>query len=138
MLIGISGDHPSTSFLPKALHEATIALDFASVSKGVVQFSELPIRALLVQRGAGHVRSAPPAWAHALAEADAKSKGSLVQTLRAMAEADMNVQKAARLLGKHPNTVYTRIERIRDATGLDGQRYHDLTELLLAADCWGA
>ena len=51
-----------------------------------------------------------------------------------MADADMNVQKAARLLGKHPNTVYTRIERIRELTGLDGQRYHDLTELLLAAD----
>ena len=137
VLIGISGDHPSTSFLPKALNEATIALDFASVSKGVVQFSELPIRGLLVQRGADYVRSAPPAWAQVLADADAKAKGSLVQTLRAIAEADMNVQKAARLLGKHPNTVYTRLERIRDVTGLDGQRYHDLTELLLAADCRG-
>jgi hypothetical protein len=136
VLIGISADHPSTSFLPKALHEATIALDFASVSKGVVQFAELPIRGLLVHRGAGYVRSAPPAWAAKLADADAKAEGSLVQTLRAVAEADMNVQKAARLLGKHPNTVYTRIERIRDLTGLDGQRYHDLTELLLAADCW--
>jgi DNA-binding PucR family transcriptional regulator len=48
----------------------------------------------------------------------------------------MNIQKAARFLGKHPNTVYTRIERIRELTGRDGQRYHDLTELLLAADCW--
>jgi DNA-binding PucR family transcriptional regulator len=45
------------------------------------------------------------------------------------------VQKAARLLGKHPNTVYTRIEKIRELTGLDGQRYHDLTELLLGVDC---
>jgi sugar diacid utilization regulator len=32
--------------------------------------------------------------------------------------------------------VYARMERIKDLTGLDGQRYSDLTELLLAADCW--
>lgn len=136
VLVGISADHPSTSFLPRALHEATIALDFASVSKGVVQFSELPIRDLLVHRGTDYVRSTPPAWAAVLASADAKASGALMQTLRAVADADMNVQKAARILRKHPNTVYTRIERIRDMTGLDGQRYHDLTELLLAADCW--
>jgi hypothetical protein len=136
VLVGISADHPSTSFLPKALLEATIALDFASVSKGVVLFSELPVRGLLVHHGTDYVRSTPPIWAQALIDADAKAQGSLIQTLRAVAEADMNVQKAARILGKHPNTVYTRIERIRDLTGLDGQRYLDLTEMLLAADCW--
>ena len=136
VLVGASADHPSTSFLPKALNEASIALDFASVTQRVVHFSELPIRALLVHRGADYVRSAPPVWAQALIEADAKASGALVQTLRAVADADMNVQKAARNLGKHPNTVYARIERIKDVTGLDGQRYRDLTELLLAADCW--
>ena len=136
VLAGISADHPSTAFLPKALHEAVIALDFASVSNRAVQFSQLPVRGLLVHRGADYVQSAPPAWLQAFAGANAKSAGSLVQTLRAVADADMNIQKAARILGKHPNTVYTRIERIRDLTGLDGQHYHGLTELLLAADCW--
>jgi DNA-binding PucR family transcriptional regulator len=53
-----------------------------------------------------------------------------------MADADLNVQAAARRLGRHPNTVYTRLVRIRDLTERDGQRYHDLNELLLAADCW--
>ena len=134
VLVGASADHPSTSFLPKALNEASIALDFACVTQRVVHFSELPVRALLLHRGADYVRSAPPAWAQALAEAD--TSGSLIQTLRAVADADMNVQKAARSLCKHPNTVYARMERVKDLTGLDGQRYRDLTELLLAADCW--
>ena len=136
VLVGVSGDHPSTSFLPKALHEANIALDFASVTRRVVQFSELPIRALLVQRGADQVRSAPPNWVAAFVSENARGAGTLVQTLRAVADADMNVQKAGRNLGKHPNTIYARLERIKDATGLDGQHYRDLTELLLAADCW--
>jgi DNA-binding PucR family transcriptional regulator len=82
------------------------------------------------------VQSAPPSWVAGFIEADRKSGGLLVQTLRAVADADMNVQKAARTLGKHPNTVYARIERINELTGLDGQRYYDLTELLFAAACW--
>jgi PucR C-terminal helix-turn-helix domain/GGDEF-like domain len=135
VLIGMSTDHLSTSFLPRALHEATIALDFASVTKRVVKFSDLRIRDLLLHRGRDYVQSAPPNWIAALVNADVNAGGSLIQTLRAIADADMNVQKAARLLGKHPNTVYTRIERIKELTGLDGQRYHDLTELLLATDC---
>ncbi|MGH8598303.1 MAG: hypothetical protein ACREXT_16750, partial [Gammaproteobacteria bacterium] len=39
VLIGISSDQPSTAFIPKALHEASIALDFASVAERVVLFS---------------------------------------------------------------------------------------------------
>ena len=136
VLVGLSTDHPSTSHLPKALHQATIALDFAKVANRVVQFSDLPIRDLLIHHGIDYVQAAPPNWVAALVSADVKAEGTLIQTLRAVADADLNVQKAARILRRHPNTIYTRIERIKNLTGLDGQRYRDLTELLLAADCW--
>lgn len=135
VLIGISAAHPSTSFVPKAVQEATIALDFADVTKRVASFAELPVRSLLVHRGANYVRAASPGWIEALVKADIQTGGALLRTLRAIADADMNIQRAARILGKHPNTVYHRIERIKDLTSLDGQRYHQLTELLLAADC---
>jgi sugar diacid utilization regulator len=135
VLAGVSADHPSTSFLPRALQEATTALDFASVENRVVQFAGLPIRGLLVHRGTEHVKSTPPNWVAVLVKSDAAAGGVLIDTLRAVADADLNMQKAARILGRHPNTVYTRLERIRQLTGLDGQRYHDLTELLLGADC---
>ncbi len=138
VLVGTSTDQPSTSFLPRALHEATIALDFASVTKRVVQFSDLPIRSLMVHRGGDFVRLVAPNWVAALINADQKTKGSLIRTLQAVADADMNVQKAGRQLGVHPNTVYARLGRIKELTGLDGQRHHDLVELLLAADCWQA
>ena len=135
VLVGISADHPSTAFLPKAQDEAAIALDFASVATRVQLFSALPVRNLLVRRGANDIRATPPAWLSALIEADNQSRGSLIATLRSLADADMNVQQAARQMGKHANTLYARLERIREITGRDGQRYHDLTELLLAADC---
>ena len=135
VLIGLSADQPSTSFIPRALHEATVALDFASVGERLVSFTALPIRRLLVHRGAGYVQSALPPWYAGLREADGKAGGSLVKTLRALADADMNVQRAARVLGVHANTLYARLERIGELTGMNAQRYHDLTQLLLAADC---
>ena len=136
VLVGISAEHPSTAFVPKALNEARIALDFAGPARRVVGFGDLPVRGLLVHRGAAALRLTPPPWAQALVEADAAAGGALVATLRAIADADLNMQKAARLLGKHPNTLYARIGRIRELTGLDAQRYPELTEMTLVADCW--
>jgi sugar diacid utilization regulator len=136
VLIGMSNDQPSTAFLPRAFQEATMALDFASVSRRVVQFSELNLRSLMLHRGGEYVRSVAPSWVSAFMEADSKAKGSLTSTLQMLADTDLNVQEAGRKLGVHPNTVYARIGRIKDISGLDGQRHHDLVELLLAADCW--
>lgn len=135
VLIGLSGDQSTPSLIPRGLHEATVALDFATVTERVMPFHSLSIRRLLIHRGVEYVQSALPAWFAALNDADAKSRGHLVQTLRALADADMNVQHAARELRVHANTVYARIQRIHDVTGLDAQRYHDLSHLLLALDC---
>ena len=42
-------------------------------------------------------------------EADVKANGTLTATLQALADADLNVQRAARALRAHPNTLYARI-----------------------------
>lgn len=135
VLVGLSSDQPSTSFVPRGLHEANVALDFATVTERVVPFFRLPLRRLLIHRGADYVQPALPPWFARWRDANTKSGGALAQTLRALADADMNVQAAARRLKLHPNTVYARLTRLQDLTGLDGQRYHALTELLLAIDC---
>jgi len=135
VLAGVSADRPSTASIPGALREAAAALDFASVDRRVVSFSELPVRSLLLHAGGEYARSAAPPWISVLIAADAKTGGALLQTLQALADADLNIQKAGRRLEVHPNTIYARLQRIRDATGLDGRRHHDLVELLLAAEC---
>ena len=135
VLIGLSTDQPSSAFIPRGVHEATVALDFAGVAERVVSFAALPIRRLLVHRGADYVQAALPTWFARLRDADTKSQGALMKTLRALADADMNVQRAARELGVHANTLHARLQRVSDLTGLFPQRYHDLTHLLLAADC---
>jgi len=135
VVVGVSADHPSTSSIPRAWREASAALDFAGVDRRVVLFPALPVRSLLVHAGGEYVRATAPAWSVALLAADAKADGNVLKTLAAMADSGLNVQEAGRRLGVHANTVYGRLARIRDLTGLDGQTFHDLVEMLLAADC---
>ena len=135
VLIGVSNDVPSTSQIPAALREAELALELADASRRVVQFAQIPMRELLLHVARESVIPVLPAWSDQLYDADGSAKGSLVATLRAYADADMNVLRAGKALGVHSNTVYSRLQRINDLTGLDARRFHDLNELLIAADC---
>lgn len=135
VLVGLSTDVPSTSFIPQALAEAQLAFDFADAAHRVVGFSGIPMRRLLLRQAQDANRPALPGWSAALFAADNKARGALIDTLRAYADANMNVLKAARQLAVHPNTVYTRMQRITAITGYNGLEYHALTELLLTADC---
>ena len=56
----------------------------------------------------------------------------LIATLRAYAEADVNVKVAAALLFVHPNTARYRLAKIEERTGLDLRRFADVQELLIA------
>lgn len=133
-LIGVSNDVPSTSHIPRALAEARLALDFADVANRVVRCADIPFRRVLVAQSRDRIQGALPAWMDSFAVANEKSKGALLATLRAYADADMNVLKTAKNLGVHPNTIYARMQRIRDVCGQDPLSYHALTDLLLAAD----
>lgn len=131
-LIGLSNDVPSTSHIPRAAIEARFALDFADVANRVMRYSSIPFRDVLVTHARGEVQSALPAWVGDFTAADCKARGKLAATLRAYADADMNVLKTAKLLGVHANTVYARMNRIEEITGQDALGYHALTDMLLA------
>ena len=131
-LIGVSNDVPSTSHIPRALDEARLALDFADVANRVVRCSDIPFRQMLVSAARDQVQSALPVWFADFRSANDNSKGALFATLQAYADADMNVLKTAKRLGIHPNTIYARMQKIRDACGQDPLSYRALTDLLLA------
>jgi hypothetical protein len=135
VLVGVSADVPSTALIPRALREAELALDTASLAERVVKYGDIPVRRLLLHLAEGRVESALPAWTEALIAANERAKGRLGATLQAYADADMNVQKAAKKLKVHPNTIYARMQKIEDLTGQDATRFHALNELLLAMDC---
>ncbi len=135
VLIGVSNDVPSTSQIPTAHSEALLALQLADVTQRVVQFSEIPAQRLLLHLAGERFRRVLPAWSGAFFAADDRADGALTATLRAYANTNMNVLKAAGRLAVHPNTIYARLQRILDITGLEARDYHALTELLLVAEC---
>lgn len=135
-LIGLSNDAPSTAHIPRALSEAKFALDHANVAVRVMRASDIPFRQVLTSKARDEVQYALPAWLDIFLRTD--KKGRLAATLRAYADCDMNVLKSAKQLDVHPNTIYARMRKIEDLTGLDPLSYHPLTEMLLALDCRGA
>lgn len=135
VLIGVSNDVQSTSQIPGAHRQAQLALELADVSERVVQFSETPARRLLLHLAGEELQRVLPDWRKQFFLADDKMGGAMVATIRAYANANMNVLKAAENLSVHPNTIYSRFRKIRDITGLDAKLYHTLTELLIIADC---
>ena len=136
-LIGVSNDVPSTAHIPRAAAEAKLALDFASFAERVKPYSSISLQQLLLSHARDSMQSALPAWTNRFMDADRRARGRLTATLRAYADANMNVLRAATALAVHPNTVYSRVQRIGKVTGLNALNYHELTELLLAVDCAG-
>ncbi len=133
-LIGLSNDAPSTSHVRRAHNEARLALDFASVSNRVMPYSQIPFRQMIIRHARDNIQSALPAWLEVLQAADRKARGSLSKSLHAYADANMNALQTAKDLTVHPNTIYSRIQRVADLTGKNALHYHDLTELLLAIE----
>jgi sugar diacid utilization regulator len=133
--IGMSNDVPSTSHIPRAAGEARLALDFATFTERVMPYSSISLRQLLVVQARDKMQASLPGWLDDFIEADRRARGRLQETLRAYADADMNVLQAAKQLSVHPNTIYARAQKIGDITGKSLLNYHDLTELLLAVEC---
>ena len=105
-----------------------------SLERRVVHFAAMPLRQLMIHLAGEELRRLLPAWVTDYYDADDKLGGVLSATLRAYADADMNVLKAALRLDVHPNTIYARMNRIRDLTGLNPRAYYALTDLLTVVD----
>ena len=134
VLIGISADVQATARIPNARRQATLALQLAGPDKRVVSFSHLPMRRWMVHLLADDMQPLFPVWAEAFWQLDERQKGALSVTLRAYADADMNVLKAASSLAVHPNTLYSRFQKIQDVTGVNPRRFHGLSDLLMLID----
>jgi hypothetical protein len=76
-----------------------------------------------------------PAELQRLRHEDERVGGVLTETLAALADADLNVRRAASALFVHANTVHYRLRRIAELTGRDPRRFRDLVDLLAGLRC---
>ncbi len=135
VLVGTSSDLFHTAKIPTGLRQAKMALNQASVERRVLRFDELTLRQVALDTARDELRPVLPDWALALRAKDDDSGNVLSDTLRAYADASMNILKAAAVLSVHPNTIYARLDKVRDVSGLEPKAFHQLNELLIACDC---
>ena len=132
--IGVSHDVNNTTHIPGAYKHALMALKLAKPSKRVICTTDLSTYEILLQNADEAIQNSLPIWADNFYRADDKSSGSLSMSLRAYAKTNMNILKAGAVLDVHPNTIYSRFNKIHHLTGLDARRFKALTELLLICD----
>lgn len=125
---GVGLDKPGMGALPEALSEARMALEFAGPARPLLGFANLDLAEFVIQQAGDPALRLVPAWvrdAHASA-ADA----GLLRTIHAFAECSLHVKETARRLGVHTNTVYFRLNQVRQRSGIDPRTFAGISLLL--------
>jgi hypothetical protein len=130
--VGISNDTTETARLPDAVEEARLALEFASAARPLMRFADIDLPEFLVRRANHAAFRLIPDWVRYFAPTANGASRELRRTISAFADCNLNVKQTARRVGVHTNTVYFRLNRIRELTGVDPRTYSG-TSLLLTA-----
>jgi sugar diacid utilization regulator len=128
--IGISLDATEISALPLAYQEAERAVELTRADRPIMHFADIDLMEFLVRRPDPAARRLIPPWAGRLVGADNGKSGELSRTILQFADCNFNVKRTARRLDLHTNTVYFRLNRIRELTGIDPRSYSGLSLLL--------
>ncbi|CAL9675176.1 hypothetical protein SUDANB105_07824 [Streptomyces sp. enrichment culture] len=129
--MGISTVARGAGELRRAYDEARAALDLVP-GGGVAALPRLSPFDYLALRADDLARQLVDPRVHALLEEDRRRGDTLAATIRAFAEADLNLRLAADRLRIHHNTAHYRLRRIEERTGRNPRRIADLLDLLVA------
>jgi DNA-binding PucR family transcriptional regulator len=132
MRAGVSSVCTGLSELARGYGEAGRAALHATNGAAVVALQEIALFDYLASSADETARQLVPDEARRLLDADRRQAGALSATLRAYADCDLNVARAAERLVVHPNTVHYRLRRVAELTGREPRRFADLVELLTA------
>jgi hypothetical protein len=136
--VGIGLPTEGLGELARAREQAMVALGLTSNEQPAVGLAGMPASDYLVATADAVARSMVPDDVRALARSNNPSDLALVQTLRVYLSSGLNVQRTAKLLPAHPNTVHDRLRRLAAKTGCNVRDAEQLVrlsiELRLAAD----
>ncbi|MFC9680643.1 PucR family transcriptional regulator [Streptomyces sp. NPDC056948] len=132
LAMGISTVAQGAGELARVYGEARAALDLVPSGGGVAALPRLSPFDYLALRADDLARQLVDPRVRALLEEDRRRGDPLAATIRAFAEADLNLRLAADRLRVHHNTAHYRLRRIEERTGRNPRRIADLLELLVA------
>lgn len=134
LAVGVSTAVTVVAQIPRAYRQAQAALELLPEGGGVLALPQLtPFEYLLLRADDTTRQLVDPRIGSALAE-DRVRGGTLAETIRAFAAADMNLREAADTLRIHLNTAKYRLGRIQELTGRNVRSVNDLVELLVAIE----
>lgn len=128
--LGLSIEASLESEFPHAVAEAIAALRYTDEQTPFADLRAMPIHEVYLDNRHLEFGRMLPHWYAVFAENDDNSGGVLGQTIRAYADADLNIKRAAHQLGVHPNTIRFRISKIERITALSPRSFRGLQELL--------
>ncbi len=124
---GVSTVYPDLDRVPAAYAEAQTAWRVATFKPPRVAFPDVALFDVMLAEASATARRVIPAWGATLRSED--TTGELVATLGAYLGHDLNVGRAAKQLGVHPNTVRYRLGRIEAISGTCARNFHDLVQV---------
>jgi hypothetical protein len=132
LAVGVSTVQRGIGGLGDAYREASLAIRRVAASGGVVSLADLtPFQYLTMRDDAVARRMIAPEIERFVVEDRARG-GTLIRTLIAYVDADLNAKAAAEALLIHVNTAHHRLGRIAERTGCDLRRLSDVIDLLIA------
>ncbi|HEY1510245.1 MAG TPA: helix-turn-helix domain-containing protein [Solirubrobacteraceae bacterium] len=132
LTVGVSTVAGGVAELPRAYLEARAALECLGTRDGILALPRLSPFQYLALRADDTARRLVDPRVRAFLDEDRARGDVLGQTLRAFADADLNVRVLAQRLHIHPNTAHYRLGRIRERTGRNPRTIADLLELMVA------
>jgi DNA-binding PucR family transcriptional regulator len=130
--MGVSTVATGVGNLPRAYQEAHVALAGVGDDGGVAALARLTPFDYLALRADDTARRLVNPQLRAFLDEDRQRGGVLTETIRAVADCDLNLRLAAERLQVHPNTAQYRLRRIEERTGRNPRRIADLLDLLVA------
>jgi hypothetical protein len=131
---GVSMPAAGFAGIRSAYHEAVLALSHASSARPIVPLDALSALESVLVGASATARAVLGSQARDLKALPATDRAMILATVRALARSDLNVKRAAQLLGVHPNTVRYRQERIAATTGHDPRTFAGLADLVCVID----
>jgi sugar diacid utilization regulator len=120
-------DAAEISPLPLGYQEAERAVEFANALRPILHFADIDLMEFLVRRPDAAALRLIPDWAGRFMDVDLGRSGELTRTIHEFADCNFNVKRTARHLDLHTNTVYFRLNRVRELTGIDPRSYSRLS-----------
>jgi hypothetical protein len=130
--VGLSLDVVEITRVPEALEEARLALQFTTAAQPIMHFSDIDLPELLVRQANQTAVRLIPEWVRHFDASEDNSSRELARTIRVFADCSFNVKRTAQLLNVHTNTVYFRLERIKELTKINPRTYSGTSFLLTA------